>query len=693
MKSAANHSNQKYAHLFTPLQIGNFTVRNRLMQSAHYKGFHVAQGLTNNRDIYYQAERAKGGIGLMVTGARHAHPTSTGPGRTGSRGYRKEIIVRDRSMTDAVHQHGARIIAQIIHFGPQGRSGANDDFRILWGPSPLKSPAYNEGVKEIEKQEMEEVSDYFALAAANARESGFDGIELHYSHGYLHQQFMSFVYNKRTDEYGGSLDNIVRFPIETIEAVRKKVGDDFTVGIRISMDECSVGGMQIDTSIDMVKLLVATNKIDYVSATAGTYASHADQIPPGDYQENWLVESGTRLREAIKLIRDIPMFIVGHIASGDMAEKIIAEGMADMVAMTRTQIADPEFANKLQDGRENEIIRCIRCNQACIGRVMQGNGMNCVVNPAAGREQRFGDHTWQTTSQPESWLVVGGGPGGMSAASTLAKRGHRVILLEQSDQLGGASRLAASLPRREKFNFIADDLEIQMQKYGVEIRLNTACNAEMIRNMEPHGIVIATGAIATKEGFTAVRPAVNVVPGTDRNNVYTVPDILNGAELGDRILMFDEHGGRYALGTAEKLLDEKHEVHIVTRFTQLSPNMIYTLDLGVNYQYVFSKGLTFTVNSWLREIDDKGATIFNIFTDTETRMDNYDSYIIAGGAKVNDDLYHEIKNDFNNIHRVGDCLAPRTTENAIYEGMLVGRELFDDSKYIEPGELEEWDES
>jgi len=680
----------RYPSIFSPLTIGNITVRNRLMQTAHAKGFASAEGLTNDRDIHYQAERAKGGIGLIVTGARHTHPASTGPNRSLARGNRQEMIERDAEMVNAVHAFGARIIAQLIHFGPQGRSGALDDYRVQWGPSTMKSPAYNEWAKEMTKAEMDEVSEHFALTALNAKAAGFDGVELHYSHGYLHQQFLSFVYNKRTDEYGGSLDNIVRFPIETMQRVRDAVGPDFVVGIRVSLDECTVDGMHADTAIQMTRKMVETGLIDYVSATAGTYAAHADQIPPGDYPENWLVDDGARLRASLREVSEIPVFIVGHIVDPEKAEALVASGATDMVAMTRTQIADPEFCNKLREGREDEINHCIRCNQACIARLMAGNAISCVVNPAAGREQRFGLHTLKLAETPGNWLVVGGGPAGMKAALTLRQRGHQVTLVEKSDRLGGMLNLAARLPRRHKFGFIPRDLERQLRKAGVEIRLNCAMSADEVVAFGADGVLLATGSTPLKTAFTSTRPAVDRVPGTEQDNVLSVVEALEDpTRVGKRVVLFDEDGGRYALGTAEYLLDRGHQVHLISRFIALSPNLALTLDLPVNYQHVFRKGLQYTLNSWVRSIDGKRAQLLNLFTDENGESLEADTFIIAAGHSPHDELYRALQGRVQNLHCIGDARLPRPLQDTIYEGMLAGRELLDDpNRFIEQGELE-----
>lgn len=685
----------RYPHLFSPLKIGSITVRNRLMQTAHAKGFHAADGLTNNRDIYYHAERAKGGIGLIVTGARHVHPNSTGPSRTLARGNRPDIIERDAEMVAAVHAFGGRIIAQLIHFGPQGRSGSQDDYRLLWGPSTMKSPAYNEWAREMTKAEMDEVSEAFAQTALNSKASGFDGVELHYSHGYLHQQFLSFVYNKRTDEYGGSLDNIVRFPIETLARVRAAVGPDFVIGIRVSMDECTVDGMHADDAIEMTKRMVATGLVDYVSATAGTYAAHADQIPPGDYAENWLVADGARMRKAIREVRDIPMFIVGHIVDADKAEALVASGASDMVAMTRTQIADPHFANKLREGREDEINHCIRCNQACIARLMVGNAISCVVNPAAGREQRFGSHTLMPATTGRPWLVVGGGPAGMQAALVLQQRGHQVTLLEAGAQLGGQLNYAARLPRRHKFGFIPRDMERQLRKAGVDIRLNTRWDAEQIAAFGAEAVVVATGSQPLKTGFTSTRPAVDRVPGTDQANVLSVIEVLDNPEqVGKRVVLFDEDGGRYALGTAEFLLDRGHQVHLVSRFISLSPNLALTLDLPVNYQHVFRKGLEYSINSWVRHIQGNRAQLLNLFTDADSQVLEADTFVMACGHAPVNALYRALEGRVKRLYCIGDAQLPRPLQDVIYEGMLVGRELLDSpDRFIEQGALEDFDQS
>lgn len=679
-----------YPSIFSPLKIGNITVRNRLMQTAHAKGFASAEGLTNDRDIHYQAERAKGGIGLIVTGARHVHPNSTGPNRSLARGNREEMVERDAEMVNAVHAFGGRIIAQLIHFGPQGRSGAMDDYRVLWGPSTMKSPAYNEWAKEMTKAQMDEVSDAFAATALKSKAAGFDGVELHYSHGYLHQQFLSFVYNKRTDEYGGSLENIVRFPIETMQRVREAVGPDFVIGIRVSLDECTVEGMHADTAIQMTRLLVETGLIDYVSATAGTYAAHADQIPPGDYPENWLVEDGARLRASLREVSEIPVFIVGHIVDPAKAEALVASGATDMVAMTRTQIADPEFCNKLREGREDEINHCIRCNQACIARLMAGNAISCVVNPAAGREQRFGVHTLQPAQTPGNWLVVGGGPAGMKAALTLRQRGHQVTLVEKGERLGGMLNLAAQLPRRQKFGFIPRDLERQLRKAGVEIRLNCAMTADEVVAFAADGVILATGSTPLKTAFTSTRPAVDRVPGTEQDNVLSVVEVLEDpSRVGKRVVLFDEDGGRYALGTAEFLLDRGHQVHVVSRFISLSPNLALTLDLPVNYQHVFRKGLAYTLNSWVRSINGQQAQLLNLFTDQDGERLEADTFVIAAGHSSHDALYRALQGRVKNLQCIGDARLPRALQDTLYEGMLAGRELLDDpERFIEQGALE-----
>lgn len=695
MGNSASVKSSRYPHLFSPLHIGKLTVRNRLLQSAHVKGFHAADGLTNNRDIFYQAERAKGGIGLIVTGARHVHPQSTGPSRTLARGHRADIVARDAEMTAAVHEFGGKIIAQLIHFGPQGRSGSQDDYRLLWGPSTMKSPAYNEWAKEMTKAEMDEVSEAFAQTALYSKQSGFDGVELHYSHGYLHQQFLSFVYNKRTDEYGGSLESVVRFPVETLERVRAAVGPDFVVGIRVSMDECTVDGMGADTAIEMTKLMATTGFVDYVSATAGTYAAHADQIPPGDYPENWLVADGSRMRKAIKAVRDIPMFIVGHIVDADVAEELVASGATDMVAMTRTQIADPEYANKLLEGREDEINHCIRCNQACIARLMVGNAISCVVSPAAGREQRFGQHTLLVSAAPTRWMVVGGGPAGMQAALVLRQRGHQVTLLEASDKLGGQLNYAAQLPRRNKFGFIARDMSRQLQRAGVDVRLQACWDEQQIIDFAADGVIIATGSTALKTGFTSTRPAVDVVPGSSQVNVLSVTEVLDHPDrVGKSVVLFDEDGGRYALGTAEYLLDRGHQVHLVSRFISLSPSLALTLDLPVNYQHVFRKGLEFTLNSWVRNIKGDQAQLFNLFTDLDSAVLTADTFIMACGHAPEDRLYQALKGRVPNLHCIGDAQLPRPLQDIIYEGMLAGRELLDSpDRFIGAGELETFDQS
>ena len=675
-----------YPHLFSPLQIGSVEVRNRIMQTAHVKLW-AHNAVDSERNVAYQAARAKGGAGLLITGNRIVHPTSTTGFPRVAWAYRPDALEADRRLTSAVHEHGGVIFAQLNHFGLNASSDSADDFRVLWGPSAVKSPAYGETPKAMEHEDIREVVEWWGRSAELTREGGFDGTEVHISHSYLLHQFLSPLYNKREDEYGGSLENRLRFAREVIDEVRTRAGDDWVVGVRISLSDFIPGALDIDDAVQVAQLLGADGRIDYVNVTAAGYHNIFRAIEPADVPDGYLVDLTAQLKAGVA---DLPVFAVGGIKDPAMAEEILATGKADMVAMTRAQIADPEFANKVRDGREDELVHCIRGNQGCIGRVFKGLPITCTVNPGAGRERRFGPGTLSPTDQPAHWLVAGGGPAGMKAAAVLATRGHRVTLVEREDELGGQVNLILRTPGRDEFGWITRDLSRLLELHGVDVRLETEATPELVAEVAPDSVLVATGALPSRSGFSSVNPLVPELPGADQDNVLTVWDVLLGARpIGQRVVVLDDDGTRYAAGVTEVLLDRGSDVELVSRWPALFPTTLTTLDMAHIYGRLLGKGLEYRLNSWAAGIDGGRVSLFNLYTGAQDAIDDVDTIVLATGPKANDELYLSLKGRVPSVHRIGDCLAPRKLDHAIYEGELAGRELWSpEERYIYEGDLE-----
>lgn len=663
-----------FKYLFSPLEIGSITVRNRIFMSAHSKQYAV-DNMMSERHAYYYAERAKGGIGLIVTDMQHVHPTSSSNFSKCCFSYEPKVIPKFKMVADAVHQHGAKIIAQLVHAGCHGDGGCFDDqWRPVWGVSGIPDVSIREACKEMEQEDIDEVIDGFAKSAFHAKEGGFDGVEIHGAHGYLVTQFLSPLFNKRTDKYGGSLERRLTFVLEVIDAIRDAIGPDFTVGIRISADELIPGGNTLSDYKIIAKRLEDTGKIDYINVSSGTYYTGYIFTPP------MLISHAFRtyLAAAIKEVVDIPVFTVGRIKDPVLAEKLLADGHTDMVGMTRAQIADPELANKAREGRVDEIRPCVGCNQGCIARLYHQRAVTCTGNPAAGRERELGAGTLKPAEKRKTVVVIGGGPAGMETAMIAAQRGHKVKLFEQRDQLGGQVNTLAKVPIRAEFADLVRWQGRQIEKLGVEINLNTRVDADMVKSLNPDVVVVAAGASPQRTGFSEALPLQEKLSGADQENVCTYLDVLEGNldVSGKKVLVIDNDSAHLAYATADYLLDGGASVQIVTRLYHAGLDLAPTHDIILYYRRLLEKGAIFTTTTMVKEIKGNQAVVYNVYLPKDEKtIDNIDIFVLAMGRDPNNLLYKELKGIVPEIYRAGDSVAPRKVHYAVWDGHMIGRSI------------------
>jgi 2,4-dienoyl-CoA reductase-like NADH-dependent reductase (Old Yellow Enzyme family) len=668
-------------HIWTPLTIGHTTVKNRILMPAETLDY-GENNLLSDRHIAYYRERALGGAALIITEQQGAHPLSKGSFYFGCTAWEKRVIPQYAKLADTVHAHDTKLFVQLFTPGVHDKGTMIvDEWHPLWGASRLPSIAHRETPAVMGQAEINDLVQGFGESAVNVKVSGLDGVEVHGAHSYGIAQFLSPAYNRRTDRYGGSVRNRCQIVIDIGEEIRRRVGRDFTVGIRLSFDEfLGAGGITPEQSEEQLEVLAATGLFDFFNISGGGYHTFHIGIPPMGATPGFMIPFGKRAKAVIGSRAKV--FIVGRILDLGMAEQIIADKNADMVALARAQLADPFLVKKVQEGREKEIIRCVGANE-CLARLFENREVICMMNPISGRERQWGHGTLKMVPQEaaKKIVVVGGGPGGMKFAAVAAERGHQVVLLEKEAELGGHLNTLKQLPTRAEWHTAVDNLARAMEVAGVEVRLGVTATKEVIARDTPDAVICATGASYTTASPSAYRMDRPMIPGCDQNNVLDVGTATRRAlqdprSFGKRLVILDETAGYLPLGLAEVLATQgQAEVEVFSPHSSIGEDLGRTLDMPHLFPRLAAAGVKLTAQHFIERIDGHTVTVYYLWGGAPRVISDVDTVIISTMRTPNDTLFNEIHDSFTEVHRVGDVLAPRQPAAVIYEGEKLGREI------------------
>jgi 2,4-dienoyl-CoA reductase-like NADH-dependent reductase (Old Yellow Enzyme family)/thioredoxin reductase len=644
----------KIEKLFEPLMIGPMEVKNRIVMPAICSNLGSAYGEVTQRFIDYYVERAKGGAGLIVIENTCIEWPRGKAGVSPIRIDDWKYVPGLHELARAVQAHGVKIATQLHHTGRQNSPICTEDTELV-APSPVPCPPTGAPMPhELDEDEIEELEEKFVIAAQRTRWAGFDAVELHGAHGYLISQFLSPFANKRDDDYGGDLDGRMLFVENIMEGIRGGLGD-FPVIFRISGDEFIEGGLTIEDTKEIAERLEELG-VDCISVSAGMYESKpwfTRIFPTMSMEEGCNVP----LAEEIKKAVDIPVIVVGKLGDPLLAEKVIQEGKADLIAMGRQLLADPELPNKVREGRLQDIRPCIYCNE-CYGAISNFWSISCQVNPDLGKES---EAELKPTEKAKDVMVVGGGPGGMETARVAAERGHKVTLYDKNDKLGG-QLIPASTPWFKKpIAGLIAYLENQAKNALVKIELDTEVTPELIKEKKPDVLIIATGA----------SPMSCELPGMDQKDVVTALDILTGAkDTGDHAVII---GGGYAGTEAAWVLAEAGKQVAIVEMMSVLAEQMNMVDRFYLLHQLEEHGVNIMTDRKALEVVSEGVVVESSTGKKETV--EADTIVWACGSRSEKGLYESIKDEVKEVHVIGDCVKPGRIQEAVHQGAWVGRSI------------------
>lgn len=644
-----------FPHLFSPLRIGGLTLKNRVVSSGHDTVL-VRDGRVTDELVAYHEARAAGGVGLIVVQVGGVHETAR---------YTSHVLMAADDgctagyarLAETAHRHGATVFGQIFHPGREILESSDGTAPVAWAPSATPSERFHVMPRAMTGDEITEVVEGYGEAARRLRDAGLDGVEVVASHGYLPAQYLNPHVNRRTDEYGGSPENRLRFLRACLRAARRHAGPGFAVGLRISGDELAHDGLTPELVLSTVRELDGEGLLDYVSVCAGSSAtlSGAQHIaPPMFHPAGYTAPMAAKVRD----VAGVPVMVAGRINQPQEAENIIRAGQADACAMTRALICDPDLPVKAEGGDTDTIRACIGCNQACIGHFQAGHPISCIQHPETGRERRFA--VLPPITRRKRILVAGGGPAGLKAAAVAAGRGHEVTLHEAGRRVGGQVLLAERLPDRAEFGGAVTNLEGEARRAGVRIVTGSRVDERLLAAAEPDAVLVATGAVP-------LRPELELL---DDPVVLDAWEVIRGTDVPrGRILVADWRGDWIGLGVALQLARQGRRVVLgVTGFAA-----------GEHLQsYVRAAMLSAAVRAKVQVIpnvrlhgaDQDTVYLQHTLTEEPVLVEDVAAVVLAQGhTSVTDLLGHP------GAVAIGDCVAPRTVEEAVLEGLTAAAAL------------------